>query len=156
MDENRNPGQPKKPDNNEIWSWVVIAILFAFAWPVGLIVLFAKLSDSSKRKKDRGAARQTIIESDAAREANSAASQTQKRRTTRSNITRTPELSNRGAKIMRTVGIALAVIGAIALVNTAGNYLFFLQEGHWAWFLEEIFYPLGITAGGAGLLLGSH
>ena len=53
MDESRNARQPKKPDNNELWSWIVIALLFAFAWPVGLIVLFAKLSDSSKRKKNR-------------------------------------------------------------------------------------------------------
>lgn len=41
MDESRNARQPKKPDNNELWSWIVIALLFAFAWPVGLIVLFA-------------------------------------------------------------------------------------------------------------------
>ena len=50
MDEGRNAMQPNKPDKNEVWSWVVIAILFAFAWPVGLIVLISKLSDSSKRK----------------------------------------------------------------------------------------------------------
>ena len=156
MDESRNARQPKKPDNNEVWSWVVIALLFAFAWPVGLIVLFAKLSDSSKRKKARGGTQQTIIGADAAREGAFAAAQPQKRRTTRSNITRTPELSDRGAKIMRTVGIVLSVIGAAALISTAGDYLFFLQEGHWAWFLEEIFYPMGITAGGLGLLLGSH
>ena len=61
MDESRNARQPKKPDNNELWSWIVIALLFAFAWPVGLIVLFAKLSDSSKRKKNRAGAQQTII-----------------------------------------------------------------------------------------------
>ena len=45
MAESRSPRQPNKPDKNEVWSWVVIALLFAFAWPVGLIVLFAKLSD---------------------------------------------------------------------------------------------------------------
>ena len=61
MDESRNARQPKKPDNNELWSWIVITLLFAFAWPVGLIVLFAKLSDSSKRKKNRAGAQQTII-----------------------------------------------------------------------------------------------
>ena len=61
MDESRNARQPKKPDNNELWSWIVIALLFAFAWPVGLIVLFAKLSDSNKRKKNRTGTQQMII-----------------------------------------------------------------------------------------------
>ena len=61
MAESRSPRQPNKPDNNELWSWIVIALLFAFAWPVGLIVLFAKLSDRSKRKKNRAGAQQTII-----------------------------------------------------------------------------------------------
>ena len=32
MDESRKARQPKKPDNNELWSWIVIALLFAFAW----------------------------------------------------------------------------------------------------------------------------
>ena len=59
MAESRSPRQPNKPDKNEVWSWVVIAILFAFAWPVGLIVLFAKLSDR-KRKSGRGT-QSTII-----------------------------------------------------------------------------------------------
>ena len=59
MAESKSPRQPNKPDKNEVWSWVVIAILFAFAWPVGLIVLFAKLSDR-KRKSGRGT-QSTII-----------------------------------------------------------------------------------------------
>lgn len=59
MAESRSPRQPNKPDKNEVWSWVVIAILFTFAWPVGLIVLFAKLSDR-KRKSGRGT-QSTII-----------------------------------------------------------------------------------------------
>ena len=59
MAESRSPRQPNKPDKNEVWSWVVIALLFAFAWPVGLIVLFAKLSDR-KRKSGRGT-QSTII-----------------------------------------------------------------------------------------------
>ena len=99
MDESRNARQPKKPDNNELWSWIVIALLFAFAWPVGLIVLFAKLSDSSKRKKNRAGAQQTIITAEpedavpataaptAAEKKSDSAAQSRKRK---SSITRTP------------------------------------------------------------------
>ena len=51
MADSRNANKPDKPDKNEVWSWVVIALLFAFAWPVGLIVLLAKLSDGKPRRK---------------------------------------------------------------------------------------------------------
>ena len=165
MDESRNARQPKKPDNNELWSWIVIALLFAFAWPVGLIVLFAKLSDSSKRKKNRAGAQQTIITAEpedavtaaaaptAAEKKSDSAAQSRKRK---SSITRTPKISDSNANVLRNIGLVVTVIGAIILFNTVSDYLFFLQDGHWAWFLEEVFWPMGITAGGLGLLLGSH
>lgn len=165
MDESRNARQPKKPDNNELWSWIVIALLFAFAWPVGLIVLFAKLSDSSKRKKNRAGAQQTIITAEpedavttaaaptAAEKKSDSAAQSRKRR---SSITRTPKISDSNANVMRNIGLVVTAIGGIVLFNAVSDYLFFLQDGHWAWFLEEVFWPMGITAGGLGLLLGSH
>ena len=57
MADSRNANKPDKPDKNEVWSWVVIALLFAFAWPVGLIVLLAKLSDGKRKRPNRGVAR---------------------------------------------------------------------------------------------------
>lgn len=165
MDESRNARQPKKPDNNELWSWIVIALLFAFAWPVGLIVLFAKLSDSSKRKKNRAGAQQTIITAEpedavtataaptAAEKKSDSAAQSRKRK---SSIIRTPKISDSNANVLRNIGLVVTAIGGIVLFNTVSDYLFFLQDGHWAWFLEEVFWPMGITAGGLGLLLGSH
>lgn len=165
MDESRNARQPKKPDNNELWSWIVIALLFAFAWPVGLIVLFAKLSDSNKRKKNRAGAQQTIITAEpedavtataaptAAEKKSDSAAQSRKRK---SSITRTPKISDSNANVMRNIGLVVTAIGGIVLFNAVSDYLFFLQDGHWAWFLEEVFWPMGITAGGLGLLLGSH
>ena len=161
MAESRSPRQPNKPDNNELWSWIVIALLFAFAWPVGLIVLFAKLSDSSKRKKNRAGAQQTIITAEpedavtaaAAYKKSDSAAQSKKRK---SSITRTPKISDGNANVMRNIGLVVTAIGGIVLFNTVSDYLFFLQDGHWAWFLEEVFWPMGITAGGLGLLLGSH
>lgn len=165
MAESRSPRQPNKPDNNELWSWIVIALLFAFAWPVGLIVLFAKLSDRSKRKKNRAGAQQTIITAEpedavtaataptAAEKKSDSAAQSKKRK---SSITRTPKVSDGNANVMRNIGLVVTAIGGIVLFNTVSDYLFFLQDGHWAWFLEEVFWPMGITAGGLGLLLGSH
>ena len=165
MDESRNARQPKKPDNSELWSWIVIALLFAFAWPVGLIVLFAKLSDSNKRKKNRAGTQQTIITaqteepvkgtaaSTAAEKKSGSAAQSKKRK---GSLTRTPKVSDGNANVMRNIGLVVTAIGGIVLFNTVSDYLFFLQDGHWAWFLEEVFLPMGITAGGLGLLLGSH
>lgn len=144
MDENKNAIQPKKPDNSEAWSWVVIGILFVFAWPVGLIVLLAKLSDSNKRKKN----------SPASKSAAQAAGGKKRGETTAQKLVRTPQFSDKGANTMRIVGTILTVVGAIALLTTAKEYLFFLSEGEWAWFLEELFYPMGLTAGGLGILAG--
>lgn len=166
MDESRKARQPKKPDNNELWSWIVIALLFAFAWPVGLIVLFAKLSDSSKRKKNRAGAQQTIITAEpedavtataaptaAEKKKSDSAAQSKKRK---SSITRTPKISDSNANVMRNIGLVVTVIGAIILLNALGDNLFFLEYGNWRAFLEYTFWPMGITAGGLGLLLGSH
>lgn len=166
MDESRKARQPKKPDNNELWSWIVIALLFAFAWPVGLIVLFAKLSDSNKRKKNRAGAQQTIITAEpedavtaaaaptaAEKKKSDSAAQSKKRK---SSITRTPKISDSNANVMRNIGLVVTVIGAIILLNALGDNLFFLEYGNWRAFLEYTFWPMGITAGGLGLLLGSH
>jgi len=166
MDESRKARQPKKPDNNELWSWIVIALLFAFAWPVGLIVLFAKLSDSSKRKKNRAGAQQTIITAEpedavtataaptaAEKKKSDSAAQSRKRK---SSITRTPKISDSNANVLRNIGLVVTVIGAIILLNALGDNLFFLEYGNWRAFLEYTFWPMGITAGGLGLLLGSH
>lgn len=162
MAESRSPRQPNKPDKNEVWSWVVIAILFAFAWPVGLIVLFAKLSDR-KRKSGRGA-QSTIITAETENTAETAAgsvekkssSAGQKKKKGSSILRRTPKVSDGNANVLRNIGIFVTILGSIVLFGKVSDYLFFLQDGHWAWFLEEVFFPMGITAGGLGLLLGSH
>lgn len=163
MAESRSPRQPNKPDKNEVWSWVVIAILFAFAWPVGLIVLFAKLSDR-KRKSGRGA-QSTIITAEtedtaetaagsAEKKSSSAAGQTKKKG---SSILRcTPKVSDGNANLLRNIGIFVTILGSIVLFNALKENLFFLEYGNWRAFLEYTFWPTGITAGGLGLLLGSH
>ena len=51
--------QPPKKDDNDIGSWIFIAVMFAVAWPIGLILLIIKLSDSGKNRlrKQDGATR---------------------------------------------------------------------------------------------------
>lgn len=163
MAESRSPRQPNKPDKNEVWSWVVIAILFTFAWPVGLIVLFAKLSDR-KRKSGRGT-QSTIITAEtedtaetapgsAEKKSSSAAGQTKKKGS--SILRRTPKVSDGNANLLRNIGIFVTILGSIVLLNALKENLFFLEYGNWRAFLEYTFWPTGITAGGLGLLLGSH
>lgn len=163
MAESRSPRQPNKPDKNEVWSWVVIAILFTFAWPVGLIVLFAKLSDR-KRKSGRGT-QSTIITAEtedtaetapgsAEKKSSSAAGQTKKKGS--SILRRTPKVSDGNANLLRNIGIFVTILGSIVLFNALKENLFFLEYGNWRAFLEYTFWPTGITAGGLGLLLGSH
>jgi len=50
-DENNGlqPKPPKKNDN-DLGSWIFIAVMFAVAWPVGLILLLSKLSEGGGRK----------------------------------------------------------------------------------------------------------
>ena len=162
MAESRSPRQPNKPDKNEVWSWVVIAILFTFAWPVGLIVLFAKLSDR-KRKSGRGT-QSTIITAEtedtaktapgSAEKKNSSAGQKKKKGS--SILRRTPRVSDGNANVLRNIGIFVTILGSIVLFNALKDNLFFLKYGNWRAFLEYTFGPMGITAGGLGLLLGSH
>ena len=166
MAEYRNTQQPNKPDKNEVWSWIIIALLFAFAWPVGLIVLLAKLSDGNKRKKSRSGSQPTIITAQTEttvksaftgsteKKSSSAAEQPQKSKS--SILRRTPKVSDSGANVMRNIGFVVTAIGAIVLFNALGDNLFFLEYGNWSAFLEYTFLPMGITAGGLGLLLGSH
>ena len=162
MAESRSPRQPNKPDKNEVWSWVVIALLFAFAWPVGLIVLFAKLSDR-KRKSGRGT-QSTIITAEtedtaetapgSAEKKSSSAGQTKKKGS--SILRRTPKVSDGNANLLRNIGIFVTILGSIVLFNALKENLFFLEYGNWRAFLEYTFWPMGLTAGGLGLLLGSH
>ena len=43
--------QPPKKDN-DIGAWIFIAVMFTVAWPIGLILLLIKLSESGNKKKN--------------------------------------------------------------------------------------------------------
>ena len=131
------PAPPKKNDN-DLGAWIFIAVMFAVAWPVGLILLLMKLSEGGKKKVRRQTAR-----SDAAQK-------------TVQQVTRTPEYSARSGKIMKAVGAVLGIVGALFLLRQLDFTLGYAIEcGEWMYLLRQIFYPVGMLAGGASLLLGS-
>ena len=131
------PAPPKKNDN-DLGAWIFIAVMFAVAWPVGLILLLMKLSEGGKKKVRRQTAR-----SDAAQK-------------TVQQVTRTPEYSARSGKIMKAVGAVLGIVGALFLLRQLDFTLgYAIEYGEWMYLLRQIFYPVGMLAGGASLLLGS-
>lgn len=120
------------------------AIFFATGlWPVGLIMLISKLSDPKRRKSGSATAKQA---------ATKAGSAIQK-------ATQTPQYSAKSAKWMKIAGILLTIVGAVAFFNGVADNLFWLGDGfqlrHVKYFLEGLFYPTGLLAGGIGLLIGS-
>ena len=131
------PAPPKKNDN-DLGAWIFIAVMFAVAWPVGLILLLMKLSEGGKKKVRRQTAR-----SDAAQK-------------TVQQVTRTPEYSARSGKTMKIVGAVLGIVGALLLLRQLDFTLgYAIEYGEWMYLLRQIFYPVGMLAGGASLLLGS-
>lgn len=127
-----------KNDNSgiDLGFWIMTGIFFCTGlWPVGLIMLISKLSDPKRRKA-----------------ATKAGSAIQK-------VTQTPQYSAKSAKRMKIAGILLTIVGAVAFFNGVADNLFWLEDGfqlHYVkYFLEGLFYPTGLLAGGIGLLIGS-
>ena len=144
------PPPPRKngveKNNNDLGSWIFIIVMLSVAWPVGLILLISKLSDSSGRKNR------------APRQASSqAAAQAQpKVQQTMQQVTKTPVYTDKSAKTMKTIGAVLGILGCLALFSAVGeNLSYAVQYSEWWFFLRQLFYPVGMLASGAALLLGS-
>ena len=147
---------PKKNNNNDLGSWILIAVMFAVAWPVGLILLLSKLSEGGGRKmrqQAREAWQRTAAGSAEAKpaQAKPAAAKKAVRR-----VTETPDYSVRSGKIMKIVGAVLGIVGALFLLQQLDFTLgYAIEYGEWMYLLRQIFYPVGMLAGGVSLLLGS-
>ena len=135
-----------KNDNSgpDVGYWIMTAIFFATGlWPVGLIMLISKLSDPKRRKAAAKTASTTTRKASAAIQ----------------KATQTPQYSAKSAKWMKIAGILLTIVGAVAFFNGVADNLFWLEDGfqlrHVKYFLEGLFYPTGLLAGGIGLLIGS-
>jgi len=160
-DENNGlqPKPPKKNDN-DLGSWIIIGAMFVFGlWPVGLILLLSKLSEGSGRKL-RQQARDAWSRTAAGSAAKGAAAQKSQPTAAKKavqQVTKTPDYSDKGAKIMKIIGAAVAILGAFFLVQQVDYFelRYAIKWHEWMDLLRQIFYPMGMMAGGVSLLLGS-
>ena len=155
--------QPSKKDN-DVGSWIFIAVMFCIAWPIGLFFLISKLADGSNKKRATASSKSSAATagktSTAANPHTTAASKTatvqkgvQQRAAA---MTKTPQYSAKGAKIMKIVGAVLAVLGALAVLGTLSESAWYMEYGYWRDFIEKMFFPTGMLAGGIAVLLGGR
>jgi hypothetical protein len=133
--------------NGDLGSWILIGAMFLFGlWPIGLFLLISKLSDSGRR---RPASQSGSASASAAKQPTAVKRAVQ-------NVTKTPQYSDKGSRIMRIVGIVLAIIGCLAILGELGNYSPSFYLSYPQYILEDFSYPLGMLTGGVGLMLGSR
>ena len=156
-DEN-NGLQPKPPkkNNNDLGSWIFIAVMFAVAWPVGLILLLSKLSEGGGRKMRQQARDVWQRTAAGSAEAKPAQARASAAKNTVRKVTETPNYSDKGAKTMKIIGAVLGILGCVAMLSAVSDNLSYAYHyNEWWYFARQLFYPLGMMAGGASLLLGS-
>lgn len=151
------PQPPKKNNNNDLGSWILIAVMFAVAWPVGLILLLSKLSEGSGRKMRQQAREAWQRTAAGSAEAKPAQARASAAKSTVRKVTETPNYSDKGAKTMKIIGAAVAILGAFFLVQQVDYFelRYAIKWHEWMDLLRQLFYPMGMMAGGVSLLLGS-
>ena len=151
------PQPPKKNNNNDLGSWILIAVMFAVAWPVGLILLLSKLSEGSGRKMRQQAREAWQRTAAGSAEAKPAQARASAAKSTVRKVTETPNYSDKGAKTMKIIGAVVGILGAFFLVQQVDYFeLRYAIKWHdWMDLLRQVFYPMGMMAGGVSLLLGS-
>lgn len=151
------PQPPKKNNNNDLGSWILIAVMFAVAWPVGLILLLSKLSEGGGKKMRQQAREAWQRTAAGSAEAKPAQARASAAKNTVRKVTETPNYSDKGAKTMKIIGAVVAILGAFFLVQQVDYFeLRYAIKWHdWMDLLRQVFYPMGMMAGGVSLLLGS-
>ena len=152
------PQPPKKNNNNDLSSWIIIGAMFLFGlWPVGLILLLSKLSEGSGRKMRQQAREAWQRTAAGSAEAKPAQARASAAKNTVRKVTETPNYSDKGAKTMKIIGAAVAILGAFFLVQQVDYFelRYAIKWHEWMDLLRQVFYPMGMMAGGVSLLLGS-
>ena len=146
--------QPPKKDN-DIGAWIFIAVMFTVAWPIGLILLLIKLSESGNKKKN--AQRTTVQSGQRTSQRVGQTAQAEKARTAVKQVTQTPDYSDKGAKTMKIIGAVVGILGVFFLVQQVDYFelRYAIKWHEWMDLLRQVFYPMGMMAGGVSLLLGS-
>ena len=150
----RQPQPPKK--DSDIGSWIFIAVMFTVAWPIGLILLLIKLSESGNKRKN---ARRTAGQSGqrTSQRVTEASPQAEKARSAVEQVTRTPDYTDKGAKTMKIIGAVVGILGVFFLVQQVDYFelRYAIKWHEWMDLLRQVFYPMGMMTGGVSLLLGS-
>ena len=138
--------RPEKDEisDRDIGSWLFIAVMFAVAWPIGLILLIGKLKEGGGK-----------TEKDETKRVRNAKEKKGRVKSAVSDVTRSPADSDKSARVMKIVGIALAAIGALACLGTLSDLGYALEYGYVLSLLEDLFVAVGFLAAGGVLLAGS-
>ncbi len=136
-----------KKDDNDALSWVFIAFMFVIWWPLGLFFLIKKLGESSDKKTYT----KTRTKSSTKTTAKTAAKPTAAKK-----VTRSPNDTNKTARVLKIVGGILAALGGIACLGVLSELGYYINSGELWWFFEELFPCLGILAGGIAMLNGGQ
>ena len=148
--------QPPKKNNNDLGSWILIAVMFAVAWPVGLILLLSKLSEGGGRKMRQQAREAWQRTAAGSAEAKPAQARASAAKNTVRKVTETPNYSDKGAKTMKIIGAVVGILGCVAMLSAVSDNLSYAYHyNEWWYFARQLFYPMGMMAGGVSLLLGS-
>ena len=119
-----------KPSNSDMGSWIFIAVMFAVAWPIGLILLISKLSEDGKSAKKAAPKKKQQTKSTV--------------KSAVSGVTRSPNDSVGTARVLKIVGIALAAIGALAALGTLSDLPYALEYGYLLSLMEDLFISAGL------------
>ena len=151
------PQPPKKNNNNDLSSWIIIGAMFLFGlWPVGLILLLSKLSEGGGKKMRQQAREAWQRTAAGSAEAKPAQARASAAKNTVRKVTETPNYSDKGAKTMKIIGAVVGILGCVAMLSAVSDNLSYAYHyNEWWYFARQLFYPLGMMAGGASLLLGS-
>ena len=139
-------GGGKKNDDGFL-GWGLIILFFALGlWPLALVLLIGKLSDSPSKKRSYSTTRTTSASpagaaQQTAKPAESKVSKAAKK------ITQSPNETSRTSKVLQIVGAAAMAIFGVSLLSASGSA--FGGAADWSF----IFSLIGMVAGG-GILFG--
>ena len=118
--------------------------MFTVAWPIGLILLLIKLSESGNKKKN--ARRTTGQSGQRTSQRVGQTAQAEKARTAVKQVTQTPDYTDKGGRTMKIIGAILGIAGCLALFSAVGDNLSYAYHyNEWWYFARQLFYPLGMT-----------
>ena len=126
--------QPPKKDN-DIGAWIFIAVMFTVAWPIGLILLLIKLSESGNKKKN--AHRTTGQSGQRTSQRVGQTAQAEKARTAVKQVTQTPDYTDKGGRTMKIIGAILGIAGCLALFSAVGDNLSYAYHYNEWWYFAR-------------------